>query len=182
VDRLLKTARALEWINEHVGRLAWWLALALVLVQITVVVLRYLFGTSFIQLQETVIYLYAALFMLGAGYTWLYDGHVRVDIFYGEASPRRQALVDLIGVLVCVLPFCLLVIWISWPFVRRSWAILEGPLYYGGLPAVFLLKTLIPVFAGLLLLQAVAIVIRAVLVLAGRDVPLFDRRVRDGAA
>ena len=179
---LLRISRAVDWLNDQVGRRVWWLALALVLVQFAVVVLRYAFGTSYIKMQESVLYLHAAVFMLGAGYTWLYDGHVRVDIFYGEASPRKRALVDLTGVLIAVVPFCVIVLWVSWPFVRRSWAILEGPLFYGGIPAVFVLKTLIPLFALLLLLQGLSIVLRAILVLAGRQKDVFEKRLTDAAA
>lgn len=182
MNALAAIARAIDRVNEHIGRMVWWLALGLVLVQFAVVVLRYLYGTSFIKLQESVIYLHATLFMLGAGYTWLHDGHVRVDVFYGEATPKTKALVDLLGVLTCVIPFCVVVITVSWPFVRRSWAVLEGPLHYGGIKAVFLLKTLVLLFALLLLLQAIAIVIRAALVLAGRAPDVFERRQRDAVA
>jgi TRAP-type mannitol/chloroaromatic compound transport system permease small subunit len=182
MDSLLRVSRGLDRVNDWIGRRVFWLALLLVLLQFAVVVLRYAFGTSFIMMQEGVLYLHATLFMLGCGYTYLHDGHVRVDVFYGEASEKRKAVVDLIGVLVAVIPFCLLVIWISWPFVRRSWAILEGPLFYGGIPAVFLLKSLIPAFAVLILLQAVSILCRCVLVLAGRLDRLVERRLTDAAA
>lgn len=160
--------RSLDLVNATVGRCVKWLAVALVLVQFGVVVLRYVFGTSFIALQESVIYLHAAIFMLGAGYTLLHDGHVRVDIFYGEASPRRKAAIDLFGCLVLLIPSCLVMLHVTWGFVLQSWRILEGPLSVGGLPAVFLLKTLIPLFAALLLIQGVSLALKNLLFLTGR--------------
>lgn len=151
----------LDRINSLLGKGVRWLTVAVVLVQFTVVLLRYFFGTSFIVLQETVIYLHAAVFMLGAGFTLLHDGHVRVDVFYGEGSPRRKALIDLGGVLILLVPACVAILWFTWGSVTRSWAILEGPLFVGGIPAVFLLKSLIPAFAILLLLQGTAMALRA---------------------
>lgn len=171
---LAAIARGCDWINEQVGRRLMWLAALLVLIQFSVVVLRYLFGTSFIAMQESVIYVHATLFMLTIGYTFLHDGHVRVDVFYASFSPRGRALIDLVGTLIAVIPFCALVLWFSWGFVGASWKMREGPMFVGGLPFVYLLKTTIPVFAVLLLLQAVAIAIKSTLVLAGRDVRVFE--------
>jgi TRAP-type mannitol/chloroaromatic compound transport system permease small subunit len=90
---------------------------------------------------------------------------VRVDIFYAEASPRSRAVVDLLGAIVLLLPFCCVLAWFALPYVGRSWAILERSREASGLPLVFLLKTLIPVFAVLLGLQGIAQAIRAALVL-----------------
>lgn len=182
MNALAATSRAIDWINEHVGRVAWWLAVGIVGVQFAVVLLRYIFGSSSIMMQESIIYMHAALFMLGAGYTLLYDGHVRVDIFYGEAKPRTKAWVDLIGVVIAVAPFCLLLLWVCWPFVAVSWRVLEGPMFVGGFKAVYLLKTLIPVFAVLLLLQGLSIALRAILVIAGRENAVFARKADPGAA
>ena len=169
---MAKFCAALDAVNEAVGRAVRWLALALVATQFVVVVLRYVFGTSFIAMQEAVIYLHAALFMAGAGYTLLYDGHVRVDVFYGEASPRRKAWTDLFGVLLLLLPSCLLILYVSWGFMVQAWSILEGPMFVGGIRAVFLLKSLIPLFAILLLVQGAAMALRACLALAaGADYP-----------
>ena len=170
--RVAGLCAALDTVNEAVGRVVRWLALALVATQFVVVVLRYVFGTSFIAMQEAVIYLHAALFMAGAGYTLLYDGHVRVDVFYGEASPRRKAWIDLFGVLLLLLPSCLLILYVSWGFVVQAWTILEGPMFVGGIRAVFLLKSLIPLFAVLLLVQGTAMALRACLALAaGAEYP-----------
>ena len=92
----------------------------MVLLQFIVVVMRYIFGAGFIAMQEGVIYLHATLFMVGAGYTLLHGGHVRVDIFYREARPRRRALVDLIGVILFLLPVCVIIGWSSWPYLEQS--------------------------------------------------------------
>jgi TRAP-type mannitol/chloroaromatic compound transport system permease small subunit len=175
MNALAAIARICDWINEQVGRHVMWLAVLLVLIQFAVVVLRYLFGTSFIAMQESVIYVHATLFMLTVGYTFLHDGHVRVDVLYAELGPRGRARIDLIGTLVAVIPFCVLVLWFSWGFVGASWRMREGPMFVGGLPIVYLLKTLIPLFAVLLLLQGLSIAIKSALVLAGRDMRVFEK-------
>ncbi len=159
--------RALDAVSNTLGRVVMWLAVLLVLVQFAVVLLRYGFSTSLIQMQEGVIYLHATLFMLGIAYTMLHEGHVRVDILYAGWSARRRAAVDLAGVLLAVIPFCLLVLWTCWPFVAASWRIREGAIAYGGIPFQYLLKSLIPAMAVLLLLQAVGHLCRCVLTIAG---------------
>jgi TRAP-type mannitol/chloroaromatic compound transport system permease small subunit len=161
------TAGALDRVNAWVGRAVRWLALLMLLAQFAVVVLRYLFGTSYIWGTETVLYLHAALFMLGAGYTLLVDGHVRVDIVYGSLSDRGKAWVDLIGTILFLVPTCLVILWFTWRFTANSWAIREGPLSVGGIPASFLLKTLIPAFAVLLLIQGVSLALRSIIRLRG---------------
>jgi TRAP-type mannitol/chloroaromatic compound transport system permease small subunit len=157
------TADALDQVNAWVGRVVRWLALLLLLAQFAVVVLRYLFGTSYIWGTETVLYLHAALFMLGAGYTLLVDGHVRVDIIYGGLTDRGKAWVDLVGTLLFLLPTCLVILWFTWRFTANSWAIREGPLSVGGIPAAYLLKTLIPAFAVLLLIQGLSLGLRSII-------------------
>ncbi len=166
---LSSLARAIEAVNEWIGRAVAWSALAMVLVQFAVVVLRYVFGVGSILLQESVTYLHAILFMLGAAYTLLHDGHVRLDVFYRSASVQTRTLVDLGGSLLLLIPVCLLIAWSSWPYVERSWNVLEGSKETSGIQAVFLLKSTILVFATLLLAQGLAIVARCVLVLAGAD-------------
>lgn len=153
-----------------------WLAVALMLVQFTVVILRYIYGSSFIWMQEGVIYLHAMLFMLAIGYAYLLDAHVRVDFYYGRWSERGKAIADLIGVLVTVLPFCWLLIWASWGYVSVSFRMGEGPMQIGGLPLLPYLKGLILVMAGLLALQALSILIRASAVLAGAADRTFPSR------
>ncbi len=162
-------AGRLDRINLGVGRVIRWLALAMVLVQFGVVVLRYVFGVSSIALNESVLYMHATLFMLGAGYTLLVDDHVRVDIFQSRASDRGKALIDVAGHLVLLIPSILALLYWSWPSVRNAWAIYEGPISVGGIPAVFLLKSLIPAFCLLLVIQSLACLMRNLLRLkAGR--------------
>ena len=138
------------------------------LVQFALVVARYVFGLGSIWLTETVIYGNATLFMLAAAWTLRVGGHVRVDIFYAEASPRARAVIDLAGALALLLPFALVLLWLSAPYAARSWAILERSHELSGLPLVFLLKTVIPLFAALMALQGVAQAIRAFDALAGK--------------
>lgn len=157
----------LEAVNQGVGATVRWLALAMVLLQFAIVVLRYVFGISYIFLNEGVLYMHAALFMLGAGYTLLVDGHVRVDIFYSRLSARGRAAVDLGCAFAFLLPSMLVIAWFTWPSVRNAWTVLEGPISVGGIPASFLLKSLIPAFCLLLVVQGVAAALRDLLRLKG---------------
>ncbi len=166
---------AIDLLNERLGRAVAWLALIMVLVQFTIVVLRYMFGFGSIMMQESVIYLHAVLFLAGSGYTLLHDGHVRVDIFYRDAAPRTRAFVDLIGVLIFLLPVCTLIWWGSWPYVQTSWQVLEGSRETSGIHAVYLLKTIILVFAVLMALQGIAMGLRALMVIRGVTTRLPDR-------
>jgi len=153
----------LENISEWTGRGIAWLTLLMVIITFLVVVLRYLFDTGWIALQESVSYLHAMVFMLGAAYTMKHEGHVRVDIFYRKMSPVRQAWVDLLGGLLLLLPVCLFIAWSSWDYVASSWSLLEGSPEAGGLPLVFLLKTSILIMSLLVILQGVAHILRAAL-------------------
>lgn len=153
-------ADRLDLVNRWVGSAVRWAALLMMLLQFAIVLLRYVFGVSAIALNEGVLYLHAALFMLAAGYTLQVDGHVRVDIFHAKATPRTRALIDLLGHLLLLMPSVSIILYWSWPTVRSSWAILEGPISVGGIPALFLLKSLIPAFCVLLLLQSLALVLR----------------------
>jgi TRAP-type mannitol/chloroaromatic compound transport system permease small subunit len=166
---MLTLADRIDWLNTKIGRAAAWLCLAVVAIQFVVVVLRYLFGIGSIWLQESIIYSHAAMFLLVAARTLKNEGHVRVDIFYAQASPRRKAVVDVCGALLLLIPFAAAILYFSWPYVARSWAILEGSREASGLPLVFVLKTLIPVFAAMLILQGAAQAIRAFAVLSGKS-------------
>jgi len=148
-----------------VGRAAIWLCLVLVLLQFAVVVLRYALGIGSIWLSESVIYVHAALFMLAAAWTLQRNGHVRVDVFYSKASRRTKATIDLMGSLLLLLPFMAVIAWFALPYVSRSWSILERSREASGLPLVYLLKTLIPLFALLMALQGISQAIHAALIL-----------------
>lgn len=159
-------ADRIDGLNRAIGSAAAWLVLAVVLLQFALVVARYAFSLGSIWLSETVIYGHAALIMLAAAWTLGAGGHVRVDVFYAQASPRRRAAVDLAGGLLLLLPFMLVLVWLSVPYAARSWAILERSQESSGLPLVFALKSLIPLFAVMMALQGVAQAIRALNVLA----------------
>lgn len=159
--------RGLDTVTDLVGRTTAWLVLVMMAVQFAIVVMRYVFGIHSIALQESVMYMHAMVFMLGAAWTLHHDGHVRVDIFYRKRSPRSRASVDLFGTLFLLLPVALYILLGSLGYVASSWAILErSP--DGGIPGVFLLKSLILAMAALLLLQGIAQLIRQTLILRGR--------------
>jgi TRAP-type mannitol/chloroaromatic compound transport system permease small subunit len=166
---MLTLADIIDRINSTIGRAAAWLCFAVVAIQFAVVVLRYLFGIGSIWLQETIVYSHAAMFLLVAAWTLKNEGHVRVDIFYESASPRRKAMVDLCGALFLLIPFAAAMLYFSLPYVARSWATMEGSREASGLPLVFALKTLIPVFAAMLILQGAAQAIRAWSVLSHKS-------------
>lgn len=157
---MIGLADKLDAVNRQIGLAVRWLALAMVLLQFGIVLLRYVFGVSFIWLNESVLYLHGALFMLGAGYTLLVDEHVRVDIFYAKLSERGRRLTDIFGNLFLLMPSMIVLLIYSWPSVRNSWAVMEGPISVGGIPASFLLKSLIPAFCVLILIQAAACLTR----------------------
>jgi TRAP-type mannitol/chloroaromatic compound transport system permease small subunit len=155
-------ADRIDRLTSAIGRAVAWLVLAIVLVQFALVVARYVFSFGSIMLTEAVVYGHAAVIMLAAAWTLAAGGHVRVDVFYADASVRTRAIVDLLGSLLLLLPFALVLMWLSVPFAARSWAILERSHETSGLPLVFLLKTLVPAFAVLMALQGIAQAIRAV--------------------
>jgi TRAP-type mannitol/chloroaromatic compound transport system permease small subunit len=165
--RLDRLADNIDRLSAALGRAVMWCLLFMLLAGFAVVLMRYVLGVGSVWLHESILYAHAAVFMLAAAWTLSTDGHVRVDIFYADASPYAKALVDLLGALLLLMPFALVLLILSSPYVARSWAILEGSRETSGLPAVFLLKTLIPLFAALFGLQGVAQAIRAAVVLAG---------------
>lgn len=176
MDSLAPVAKAIDRFNNILGRGVAWLSLTMVLVQFIVVVLRYVFGVGSIFLQESIVYMHGFNFLLGAGYTLLHDGHVRVDIFYREAPVKRKALTDLIGVCLFLLPVCIMIFWVSFPYVADSWANLEGSQETSGIPAVFLLKTSILLFCAVLILQGLSMMVHAGLVLTGVEAPMAEER------
>ena len=160
---LLRLARAIDFVNGLIGRAAAWLTLAMVLVQFGVVVMRYVFGIGSIMLQESIVYMHGLLFMMAAADTLLNDQHVRVDIFYARRSRFGQAVTNLFGHAFMLLPFCVLIIIVSWDYVSISWSVREGSRETSGIQGVFLLKTVILVFAVQMALQAVAFILHNLL-------------------
>ncbi|MCB1736121.1 MAG: TRAP transporter small permease subunit [Gammaproteobacteria bacterium] len=171
---LLRVVHAIDALNEFVGRGVAWLTLIMVLVTFTVVLLRYGFNLGWIAMQESITYMHAAVFMLGAGYTLLHDGHVRVDIFYRGMAPKRKAAIDLFGALFLLLPTFLFLIWASWDYVADSWAVQEASAETGGIPYRYLLKSVILLMAGLMILQGLSQALRSLLILLGRIEPVVE--------
>jgi len=158
-----RLATLLDALSERVGRLVSWLTLGMVLATVTVVVLRYAAGMGLIWLQESINWMHSLVFMLGAAYTLKADEHVRVDVFYRGMSERRKAAINLAGTVLFLLPLCAFLLVESWQYVATSWRIAERSREAGGLPMIYLLKTVIPVMAVLLALQGISMALRACL-------------------
>lgn len=142
----------LDRISVCLGKTTAWLTLFMVIVTFGVVVMRYVFDAGLIWLQESVVWMHAFVFMVGAAYTLQQDEHVRVDIFYRELSIRRRAWTDLLGTLIFLLPLCLLLAWKSFDFVAASWRLHEASREPGGMP-----YPLIPLLKSVLLLMPLAL-------------------------
>lgn len=140
-----------------------WLVLIMVLVMFAVVTLRYALDIGWIALQESISYMHATVFLIGAAYTLQQDAHVRVDIFYSRLSTTGKAWIDLLGHLFLLMPVMVFIFWVSWPYVVDAWEVKESSREAGGLPGIYLIKSLILIMASLLIIQASALSIRAVL-------------------
>lgn len=171
-------ARKIDIVNEYIGRGVAWLAVLMVLVQFAVVVMRYVFGVSELMMQESIVYMHALIFLVASGYTLLHNGHVRVDIVYGDATERTKAWIDLVGVFAILLPVCAVVWWSSFDYVSRAWAVREGSVEVSGIQGIYLLKTAILVFGTLLALQGISMAVRSLFVLTGT----YDRLAEDRTA
>lgn len=151
--------------TEAIGRTASWCSIIMVVVTFYIVLTRYFFNTGSIAVQESVIYLNALLFLLTSAFTLKHDGHVRVDIFYGPASARSKAWVNMLGGLFLLLPVAVFILWASWDYVAAAWRIRETSPEANGIPYVYLLKTLIVVMAVLIILQGITEILRNALFL-----------------
>ncbi len=157
--------RIINLINRVIGETVSWLTLLMVLVTVLVVVLRYGFNIGFIWMQESVRFMYSAVFLLCAGYTLFKDKHVRVDVLYLSLSERKKAIVDLLGSIFLLLPVCFVIFYYSWSYVLNSWQQLEGSIEERGLHLVFLMKTFIWLFAILVSMQSLATIINSLIIL-----------------
>ncbi|MGH8432480.1 MAG: TRAP transporter small permease subunit [Solimonas sp.] len=171
MDALARAVGAIDWINRRVGWVVAWLTLATVLICAAVVALRYAWGLGFIWLQELYIWTHAMTFLLAAGFAYLLNAHVRVDIFYARLSERGKAWVDLFGVIFLLMPWLVLLGWTAWTYVSYSWATNEISVQSNGMPAMYVLKSAILGFVAVLGLQGLAWLGRSILVLAGREPP-----------
>ena len=166
---LERAATAIDGLSEHTGRAIAWLTLAMCLTGFAIVILRYVLNTGFIWMQEALTWMHAVVFMLGAAYTLRHDEHVRVDVLYRRMSDRSRAIVDLAGTVLFLLPLCGYLLYETVPYVESSWRVAERSREAGGLPALYLLKAVIPLMAVLLAIQGLATVLRCVDRLKQRD-------------
>ncbi len=156
VSGTVKTAGLLEQLSVRSGKLIAWLTVLMLFTTFFIVVLRYGFGTGWIAMQESVIYMHALVFLIGIPYTLKYDGHVRVDIFYSKMSTRSKTWVNLLGTLFLLLPVTGFIAWISWDYVLASWNMHEESGEAGGLPGIYLLKATILLMTALLFIQGLS--------------------------
>lgn len=172
IERLLDAgARAIDAVSITIADAVRWAALALVIATAVIVIQRYVFGVSATKLQESVIYLHAILFLLSSAAALLTGGHVRVDIIYSKLTERGKAWTDLLGTYLALIPMSWLILETSQSYVGGAWRILERSRESDGLPLVFLLKTAIPVFAVMMILQGLSMAARAALTLSDRSAP-----------
>jgi len=153
--------RWIDSINEWIGRGVAFITVGLVVVMFSDVVMRYLFKKSFVLVQELEWHLFGFIFLIGAGYTLLYDGHVRVDVIYQKLKPAAKAWINLLGTIFFLIPGCLMVIITSWKFTHNSWMVFEGSPDPGGIPLRFIIKGAITVGFALLLMQGLALGLRS---------------------
>lgn len=150
----------IDAFTEALAKLVAWFTLFMVLIMSAIVILRYGFQVGWIAMQESVLYLHSAVFMLGAAYTLQQDEHVRVDVFYRKFSEKNKAIINILGTFLFLFPVCSYLFYLSWDYVISSWVILEGSKETGGLDGVFLLKSLLLAFSFLLILQGISIIIK----------------------
>jgi len=171
MSTLVRIANSIDRIQERIGSVLIWLSLAMILVGAFNAVARYtdrftglgLSSNGYLELQW---YLFSMLFLLGAGWTLKHNAHVRVDLIYGRLGPRGKAWIDVSGTVLFLFPFCILMLWVSWPAVMNSWAVLETSPDPGGLPR-YPIKTIIPIAFLLLLVQGVSLFCRSLAVILG---------------
>jgi len=167
MNALKRLSAWIDALNQWVGRGVAWVTLALVLVVFVDVVMRYLFNTSFVFTQELEWHLFAFIFLIGAGYTLLHDGHVRVDIIYQRVGLKPRAWINLCGVILFLIPGCIMVITTSFKFALNAFVIMEGSPDPGGIPFRYVIKSCIPVGFILLLLQGISLGIHSVMQILG---------------
>ena len=165
---IIRTIDSLSYATGEIVK--WFLPILVLIVAFTVFALS-IFGQSWTKLFESADYLHASVIMLGAAATLLAGQHVRVDIFHEQMSAKARALIDFIGYYALMLPVCLIIIWNSQSFVSFAWRIYEGSSEADGIRGEFLLKTLIPIFAVMIILQGLAIALRAAMCLSGQSRP-----------
>jgi TRAP-type mannitol/chloroaromatic compound transport system permease small subunit len=161
----------IDRLSDLIGRATAWLTLVMTVVTFVVVVMRYAFDSGYIWIQESVTWMHALVFMLGAAYALRYEEHVRVDIFYRDMRPRGRAWIDAAGVVLFLLPLCAYLAIESWDFVATSWVMREASRESGGLPYPFvpLVKSVLLLMPVLLALQGLSLLFRSVVILRRPD-------------
>ncbi|MBD3609773.1 MAG: TRAP transporter small permease subunit [Gammaproteobacteria bacterium] len=167
VSRLQSLARLCDATNERVGTAISWLTVTMVAVTFLVVILRYMFNMGWIAMQESITFMHAFVFMLGAAYTLKHDGHVRVDIFYLNCAKRTRAWIDIAGTCFLLMPMMFFILYVSWEYVATSWSLLEESSEAGGMPGFFVLKSTIVAMPILMIIQGIAQIIHNALFLNG---------------
>ncbi len=176
---LLKWTERIDQANTAIGRTAAWCMPFMALSTFMIVVLRYFFDLGWVWTQEAVIYMHGALFMLMVGYTLSQNDHVQIDIFYSKMSPQRQALVNLLGVTLFLVPFCLFMLAHSIPYTWNSWVNWEDSPEAGGIPAVFVLKLCLVLMPFLLLTQGFSLGVRSFLVLFAKQMTTAQKSIQN---
>jgi len=169
--------KSIDIINDTAGNFIAWLTVVMVLNVFIVVVLRYSFSIGWIWMQELYVWTHAVIFLLGAGYTLLHEGHVRIDLIYRDAGIRYKALVNIFGSMFLAAPLLILIFDRSLPLIIRSWINLEKSAEAGGMEGVFILKSIIAVFSILFLLQFISMFLRNLLLLLGHEVPVINPKI-----
>lgn len=159
--------KMIDTTTEWLGRTIAWLTLLMMILMTAVVVVRYLFNENSIFLQESVMYLHGMVFMFASGYTLKHNGHVRVDIFYRKMSVQKRAAVDLFGTLFLLFPVMIFIGWASWDHIALAWKTKEASTEPGGIPAIYLLKSLTLVLVVVMLFQGLAEALKQIFTLMG---------------
>ncbi|MEM0909814.1 MAG: TRAP transporter small permease subunit [Pseudomonadota bacterium] len=160
----------IDKLNSYLGKFVSFATILMALIMFAVVVLRYGFNVGWIAMQESITYLHAAVFLMGAAYTYQHDAHVRVDVFYRRFSARNKTLINLIGTLFFMLPTSVFITWACYDYVVESWKLKEASMEPGGLPFIYILKSFLLVFSLSLFLQAVSELIKHSLALITNEV------------
>lgn len=164
-----RIVNAIDALNLWVGNAVSWVSGLVVVVVFADVVMRYAFNISFVFTQELEWHLFAFIFLMGAGYTLLKDGHVRVDIFYQRGSPKTKAWINLLGVIFFLIPGCYLIIVTSLSWVHSSWSVMEGSPDPGGIHYRYVLKACVPAGFSLVLLQGISLGLKSLMTILGKD-------------
>lgn len=161
---LSRASQLIDQINEWVGRAVSWLTIILVVLVCFDVITRYFFSNTAAWIMELEWHLFALIFLFGAGYAFKHDKHVRVDLFYAKLSPKDQALVNIIGSFLFLIPWCLLIIYWSYEYALISYNIGETSPDPGGLPARYMIKFCVSIGMVFLLFQGISVLFKNILI------------------